>query len=266
MAVLAHPIEAHYSCTSVRGWPKLYVEVWGQTNEDANVEIGARQRRPRRARMRTRVRRAALAPARGRGRLRACGGDGPHTLRSRQRHVLPSFLPRPVRGRVPDVGARGVTGRPRHECAPRRPGRWGLAHARRPLQAPSSATGWSWTSLGWLSLASRGPALPPPPPAPLWPPLAWWCAASTSWGCASRRSPPPRGPPPPPPRRAQRWRPHSGRPWTREAAALRGSPWRRWSPTRVPASAELARRRGGPTDDTRALQGWAGIAKRLRAV
>lgn len=139
MAVLAHPIEAHYSCTSIRGWPKLYVEVWGQTKEDANVEIGARQHRPQRD---------------GWGHLRLCiafplavwaagvvSVAMGLTLARRcswKRDVLPPLLPRPVRARVRDVGTGGLDGRPHRECVPPRPAQRAHANAH---PAPGSLLG-----------------------------------------------------------------------------------------------------------------------------
>lgn len=39
----AHPVDAHYSCSSLLGWPQLLVTVW-QTDDLERHEIGERQR------------------------------------------------------------------------------------------------------------------------------------------------------------------------------------------------------------------------------
>lgn len=28
LAVFEHPLDLHYSCTTITGWPRLYIEVW----------------------------------------------------------------------------------------------------------------------------------------------------------------------------------------------------------------------------------------------
>lgn len=39
IAVWAHPIDVSYTCASIRGWPKLVLEVWHQ-DEYSRAEIG----------------------------------------------------------------------------------------------------------------------------------------------------------------------------------------------------------------------------------
>ena len=34
---LDHPFELHYACRSVRGWPKLLIEVWGVSEERESI-------------------------------------------------------------------------------------------------------------------------------------------------------------------------------------------------------------------------------------